>query len=108
MIATGVGVLVASLVGSVHCAGMCGGFVCFYAGSASGNEPAALRAHLRRCVCPPCPDGDMVTMGCQWWLQVGGGGCQALNRQASLQANKPPHHTACLLRWLCYACTFFM
>lgn len=26
------GVLAASLVGSVHCAGMCGGFVCFYAG----------------------------------------------------------------------------
>lgn len=45
MITTAAGVLVASLVGSVHCAGMCGGFVCFYAGSAEGHEPAALRAH---------------------------------------------------------------
>lgn len=45
MISTAAGVLVASLVGSVHCAGMCGGFVCFYAGSAQGTEPAALRAH---------------------------------------------------------------
>lgn len=45
MITTAAGVLVASLVGSVHCAGMCGGFVCFYTGSASGSEPAALRAH---------------------------------------------------------------
>lgn len=45
MITTAAGVLVASLVGSIHCAGMCGGFVCFYAGSAQGNEPAALRAH---------------------------------------------------------------
>lgn len=45
MITTTAGVLVASLVGSVHCAGMCGGFVCFYAGSAKGNEPAALRGH---------------------------------------------------------------
>ena len=45
MITTAAGVLAASLVGSVHCAGMCGGFVCFYAGSASGGEPAALRAH---------------------------------------------------------------
>lgn len=45
MITTAAGVLVASLVGSVHCAGMCGGFVCFYAGSATGSEAAALRAH---------------------------------------------------------------
>lgn len=45
MITTAAGVLVASLVGSVHCAGMCGGFVCFYAGSAAGHDPAALRAH---------------------------------------------------------------
>jgi sulfite exporter TauE/SafE len=45
VISTAAGVFVASLVGSVHCAGMCGGFVCFYAGSAKGNEPAALRAH---------------------------------------------------------------
>jgi len=46
VITTTAGVLIASLVGSVHCAGMCGGFVCFYAGSAKGNEPAALRAHV--------------------------------------------------------------
>ncbi|MFN8718081.1 MAG: sulfite exporter TauE/SafE family protein [Gemmatimonas sp.] len=46
MITTAAGVLAASLVGSVHCAGMCGGFVCFYAGSSSGGEPAALRAHV--------------------------------------------------------------
>lgn len=33
------GVLVASLLGSVHCAGMCGGFVCFYAaGDGSGTR----------------------------------------------------------------------
>ncbi|MFN5583200.1 sulfite exporter TauE/SafE family protein [Gemmatimonas sp.] len=43
--ATAAGVLVASLVGSVHCAGMCGGFVCFYAGSAPSHDPSALRAH---------------------------------------------------------------
>jgi hypothetical protein len=46
VITTAAGILVASLVGSVHCAGMCGGFVCFYAGSAKGSEPAALRAHV--------------------------------------------------------------
>jgi sulfite exporter TauE/SafE len=45
MITTTAGVLVASLVGSVHCAGMCGGFVCFYTGSSPGTEAAALRAH---------------------------------------------------------------
>lgn len=45
MITTTAGILVASLVGSVHCAGMCGGFVCFYSGSASGSDAAALRAH---------------------------------------------------------------
>ncbi|WP_434479127.1 sulfite exporter TauE/SafE family protein [Gemmatimonas sp.] len=45
MIATTAGVLVASLVGSVHCAGMCGGFVCFFAGSSSGTGAAAVRAH---------------------------------------------------------------
>ncbi len=45
MIGTASGILVASLLGSVHCAGMCGGFVCFYAGSASGTDAAALRAH---------------------------------------------------------------
>ena len=45
MIATASGILVASLVGSMHCAGMCGGFVCFYAESSSGTDAAALRAH---------------------------------------------------------------
>lgn len=45
MIGTASGILLASLVGSVHCAGMCGGFVCFYTGSASGTDAAALRAH---------------------------------------------------------------
>jgi len=45
MIGTASGILVASLVGSVHCAGMCGGFVCFYTGSGSGTDAAALRAH---------------------------------------------------------------
>jgi len=45
MITTTAGVLVASLVGSVHCAGMCGGFVCFYAGSTSGTDAVAVRAH---------------------------------------------------------------
>ncbi len=37
-----VGVLIASLLGSVHCAGMCGGFVCFYAGGAGSGT----REHL--------------------------------------------------------------
>ena len=37
-------VLAASLVGSPHCAGMCGGFVCFYAGSGGGAR-GAWRAH---------------------------------------------------------------
>lgn len=36
MIGTAAGVLAASLVGSVHCASMCGGFVCFYTGSGNG------------------------------------------------------------------------
>ncbi len=31
-------VLVASLVGSPHCAGMCGGFVCFYSGQGSSRR----------------------------------------------------------------------
>ncbi|MEO7360636.1 MAG: sulfite exporter TauE/SafE family protein [Gemmatimonadaceae bacterium] len=35
MIETALGVLTASVLGSVHCAGMCGPFVCFYTGSAS-------------------------------------------------------------------------
>ncbi len=42
MIALVSSVLVASLLGSPHCAAMCGGFVCFYAGQ-SGERP--LRAH---------------------------------------------------------------
>ncbi len=33
-------VLAASLLGSVHCAGMCGGLVCFYAGGAAGTREA--------------------------------------------------------------------
>lgn len=37
MFGTAAGILMASVVGSVHCAGMCGGFVCFY----TGAEPAA-------------------------------------------------------------------
>ena len=36
--------LVASLLGSAHCAGMCGGFVCFYSGG-TGATRATLRAH---------------------------------------------------------------
>jgi len=34
------GVLVASLLGSLHCAGMCGGFVCFYSEGGAGRAPA--------------------------------------------------------------------
>ncbi len=45
MIATTAGVFAASLIGSVHCAGMCGGFVCFYTGASSGADATALRAH---------------------------------------------------------------
>ncbi|MFI5244595.1 MAG: sulfite exporter TauE/SafE family protein [Gemmatimonadales bacterium] len=40
------GVLLASLVGSVHCAAMCGGFVCSYAGTRSARAFADLPAHL--------------------------------------------------------------
>lgn len=40
-------VLVASLVGSLHCLGMCGGFVAFYAGAPSrGGSSGRLAAHL--------------------------------------------------------------
>jgi len=42
---TTTGILVASLIGSVHCAGMCGGFVCFYTGSAPSASASAIRAH---------------------------------------------------------------
>jgi uncharacterized protein len=40
------GVLLASLVGSIHCAAMCGGFVCSYAGSRPARGFADLPAHL--------------------------------------------------------------
>ena len=40
------GVLVASLVGSIHCAAMCGGFVCVYAGSSTPRGWKNLPAHL--------------------------------------------------------------
>lgn len=41
-------VLVASLVGSPHCAAMCGGFVCFYAGGGrwGGGRSAGLATHV--------------------------------------------------------------
>ncbi len=39
------GVLVASLVGSIHCAAMCGGFVCVYAGASPARGRGALGAH---------------------------------------------------------------
>jgi len=40
-------VFAASLLGSAHCAGMCGGFVAFYAGSSAQTSAAArLQAHL--------------------------------------------------------------
>lgn len=41
------GVLVASLLGSVHCAGMCGGFVCFYAGGGGGGGGGGARSDAR-------------------------------------------------------------
>jgi sulfite exporter TauE/SafE len=34
------GVLAASIIGSVHCAAMCGAFVCLYAGPGRANAPA--------------------------------------------------------------------
>ncbi len=40
MISAALGVLAASLIGSVHCAAMCGGFVCFYAGATSSHPGA--------------------------------------------------------------------
>jgi hypothetical protein len=40
------GVLVASLVGSIHCAAMCGGFVCAYAGPGARRGLPNLPAHL--------------------------------------------------------------
>lgn len=41
-----IGVLLASLVGSVHCAAMCGGFVCLYAGPAVERGVSGGPAHL--------------------------------------------------------------
>jgi len=38
-------VFVASLLGSAHCAGMCGGFVCFYAGADARVRPLAHLAY---------------------------------------------------------------
>jgi sulfite exporter TauE/SafE len=40
MIALAGSVLLASLLGSAHCAGMCGGFVCFYSGQPGGAPDA--------------------------------------------------------------------
>jgi sulfite exporter TauE/SafE len=40
------GVLVASLVGSIHCAAMCGGFVCAYAGTGAPRGLSGLPGHL--------------------------------------------------------------
>ncbi len=49
MITAALGILTASLLGSVHCAAMCSGFVCLYAGSATDTASPAtappLRAH---------------------------------------------------------------
>lgn len=38
-------VLAASLLGSVHCAAMCGAFTCLYAGTAPGGGPGAAPLH---------------------------------------------------------------
>lgn len=48
MIGAALGILTASVLGSVHCAAMCGGFVCFYAGSARTPESntVSLHSHL--------------------------------------------------------------
>lgn len=41
------GVLTASLLGSVHCVGMCGSFVCFYSAAGGGAPPRGMTvAHL--------------------------------------------------------------
>jgi len=40
------GVLVASLVGSIHCAAMCGGFVCAYAGTGGPRGLRGFPAHV--------------------------------------------------------------
>ncbi len=44
MIGAALGILTASLLGSVHCAAMCGGFVCMYS-SGAGADAATLRSH---------------------------------------------------------------
>ena len=44
--ATAAGIFLASLMGSVHCAGMCGGFLCVYAGTGPTAQPTALSAHV--------------------------------------------------------------
>lgn len=40
------GVLLASLLGSVHCAGMCSGFVCFYSQASPGARASGGWAHV--------------------------------------------------------------
>jgi uncharacterized protein len=45
-----VGVLIASLLGSVHCAGMCGGFVCFYTGGAGSGPKSHVAYNAGRLV----------------------------------------------------------
>ena len=45
MIALAGSVLVASLLGSPHCAGMCGGFVCFYAAQGGRGQALAHAAY---------------------------------------------------------------
>ncbi|CAN5138100.1 sulfite exporter TauE/SafE family protein [soil metagenome] len=45
MIPSVAAILAASLLGSVHCAAMCGGFVCFYTGSAP-RDASLVRAHI--------------------------------------------------------------
>ncbi len=45
MIAVAGSVLLASLLGSPHCAGMCGGFVCFYAGQGGKSQALAHAAY---------------------------------------------------------------
>jgi len=44
VITVALGILTASLLGSVHCAAMCSGFVCLYAGSTTDNA-RPLRSH---------------------------------------------------------------
>lgn len=47
MIAAPLAILAASLIGSVHCAAMCGGFVCFYTGS-TPNHPVSPARSLHK------------------------------------------------------------